>query len=1201
MLGSIFVPTPSVINNWNTLNTLPIVETAPRSVPLSIFVRYPSESLYDRTISLSVGFPQTDTLILVMQLGQDIQKVERFLAEIYSKRAASTPLFSYLEKVKAEKKLKDYPPEFLSEKGQNIAKSLNKPTIDFLQKIRNETTGIVQNLSALFSNDNIWMTGKYSEALIDHISILIFKLTALEQLLQVKSSIINDVTNFLKLAKDQELSESIMKLRMWITSKNSITHQIRDTGKNIPEKSFKAMFKIISSFLRKKIEDDDFIYPEMQYVYLNMFIFMLQYYKQQQEIEIKKNSDNKKPKYVLKELSDEMKNFIKCIIIKYPILLIFFEYASDTGSAIPESMKTTSHKTSIQETAKYAPPTLDSLLVDLRKYYSKLSNNITRILFHEPNPSEAEELSNCLVATLHIVAASLNSVHEIISKSLAFPPPVPPGMENKQMTKFELSMKYGFKNDLQMILLILSISRSIKEVIISNLPLVQQYINYYVQYYFQNFAYNKLPPAIVRSSKCEELKKILEKIRALIGFFNDNDFPIRPEAKKYGKLTPNVPNCAPHISIVEIVRIQLQNLINPENPLTAKKSVLSSSELASEDRKEIEQFLQNTKSFGDILALSDTIDVIFDQSSMFFKETYLDIEKVNFFPASTSLPIILSEYALENYQKPELTNALFFPLSIYDDAASTALRYLKSKYLYDEIKAEAEICLESITRSIADSAFHPIWKFAAVRSLSKSMSSSLPNNSEITAMLNEGVSTIRIGVLLMQNQLFLLGCPIDTKDLIATRINALMYESIQKVFGLLNKDGILAIIAFKQILEILRSTHALLLDFGLPIMPFDDTLSIVLSTDTPNSLQSSFLLSISDHLQNYVLDDYYLLINPYRLIPRNYRKVDIKKIFKSNAGNLMQLILEPTTSFISTESFRELFWMLDDGAITILHNQLLLSIDDIFDDFIQLFSAVQSRLQRIKNSPIASSCSEVFDRFEGAYMHFIDDSDILKLFSVMSQLGNIFAISEMMDNAYALKRSSTDQITSFLFCKSPENPNAQSPELFALFDGQLKEQEKYFSSYKSTPTESEVIQPFLHKMLTQFSSFMYKNQNKFAETSTNLLDLTSLKGFAATWSILEFLFILRESIHKTNDNNNYQSFGDGVQLCAAAVLCYTDQVSLYRLLSIGSRIKSHSLTDFNTNKDSREKFFIAANDKFSSTLQYAISSYKPILDHINSR
>ena len=57
------------------------------------------------------------------------------------------------------------------------------------------------------------------------------------------------------------------------------------------------------------------------------------------------------------------------------------------------------------------------------------------------------------------------------------------------------------------------------------------------------------------------------------------------------------------------------------------------------------------------------------------------------FPIDMSLPWILVDHILES-QEASMMEYLFYPLDLYNDAASRSLYSLKRQFLYDEIEAE---------------------------------------------------------------------------------------------------------------------------------------------------------------------------------------------------------------------------------------------------------------------------------------------------------------------------------------------------------------------------------------------------------------------------------------------------------------------------------------------------------------------------------
>jgi hypothetical protein len=464
---------------------------------------------------------------------------------------------------------------------------------------------------------------------------------------------------------------------------------------------------------------------------------------------------------------------------------------------------------------------------------------------------------------------------------------------------------------------------------------------------------------------------------------------------------------------------------------------------------------------------------------------------------------------------------------------------------------------------------------------------------------SESLSAIRLSTILEQNQLSVLGCRVDTKALIAERLNDLMAAELKKTVDLTDAHGALVAVAVSRIIDILRATNELLMASGLPVMPFADHLSRALSTDTPNTLQSALLANVTDHMLTNVIADYYLLTYPLRAIPPAPPRIALSQLIAGQTGAIVEGMLLPTAAFITVENFRELFWLLNDGAIAILHAQIVQVLPGVFADFAAEYAQIASRLARIADAPIAMTCAQVFDRFEGAYRYFANDQSVISLLKFMAQIGNILGIAEMMDSAFALKTSTTTQVGSFLLGKNPTVPDdGREPEFFGMFDAHFKSVRDMMGSFYNSPAEGEALPPFQCGVLIVLAQQIKANLGLFAEKSRNLLDMRSMTGFASRWSVLDFLFCLMESTRKTKEEAGEEisgpgsvvQFGAGVILTAAAILCACRQRPLYKLLAIGERIKSHQLTDFNALKEERVKRYLAVSDWTRSSLTCALAS-----------
>jgi hypothetical protein len=275
------------------------------------------------------------------------------------------------------------------------------------------------------------------------------------------------------------------------------------------------------------------------------------------------------------------------------------------------------------------------------------------------------------------------------------------------------------------------------------------------------------------------------------------------------------------------------------------------------------------------------------------------------------------------------------------------------------------------------------------------------------------------------------------------------------------------------------------------------------------------------------------------------------------------------------------------------------------DQFTENYGNVGSRLIRIKDASLSATVLLVYDRFEGAYRYFLQDSGVQDLFEVMGEIGNVLAISEMMDNALLLKQQSCTQSADFVLNRrSDQKQGDQMPEFFTLFDSEFQESQSFFKHVVPPPSHDEVIPPFLFNAIAEMARSVLKSGGAFDETAADLMDLPALTGFAAKWSVLDFLFCLIEALRvdgsgKVEEQGSVTRFGEGVYLCAAAVLCITGQRTLFRAYSIGEKVAAHFETDFSCAvKSGRVRKYAIVNRLLSSGYQCWASVVQRIVDLI---
>lgn len=1209
--SGIILPSDQVIDQWNDLREFPIVGTAPRSVPLSTFVETPTAEFFNRVPAFAACTTCMMTVQYVNELGTYIDKMHTHFAYIYSLRPMTRGLFDALKESNAPVgKIFDTAVEML------------KKLTDSLTIIKTESESAVKRISEIFHLSDFWERGYYSNLLVDHISILLFKLFSLGKLCPTRRALSDDISNLRKLAQKDKTKDALIldtifapELRFWMSTPNSLRKQLVALLNDLPYTRIKLLFDVFWNRIRLSFTNNTIIYAETQTAYIVTLLFMMDLYSQRQQAEKNEPDRKKKDKLVLKEFKPEVFNFVRAQRTAHPALILGFEFAVDF-----DEFSTEFNFREDKEERRFDAK-LKENLTDLRKLFGDLSHQYSQITFSDtPGKDLVVNFVKLLPQVLQKLSFSIRTISELIIDKYNSTPDIevkiPTVSDQKQYKKlpasrYELAMRMTLiEDEREKIMQILALCRSIRELIVSNIPRLTQIISKYIEEQVQDFVKNQLEVALIRSVKVKEfMQNDIEKLRVFIGYFkNDKDLQVR--GTKKSDLIPhpiNEPTCAPYLSLIELLRTNIQTFINPENPMMAKKMMAKN--IAGDDLVDFQNFLNKSAHYVDLLRLDYSLNIVSDQSSLFFKEFFLDLYRNTgqvkeltsavYFPVTTSLPYILIDYAINHSNKQDLVGALFYPLSIYDDAAAQALKLLKSKMIYNEIKAESEICLTTISQMIADFAFKALQIYTTSRYFDQFNSNIMEDNME----KYDGASAMRIANILQQNQLFLLGQQIDIKGLFAERLNEVFSNNIEQHFKIVENHGVAGIVVFNRMMDVFREVHSVFLNYGIPLIQFDDLIRSVLHTDTPNSFSSLLLQDAASFITTEIVPKFFLHTNPYRFVPPFHQAKKINDFMKSN---LIPNILRQTTAFITVEHFRELFSLLDEGAIFILCSLVRDIVKSKFGELCSAYSELKTMVRRISDIPIGTGCHKAFDQFEGAYRSFITEPIVDKIFEAMRALGNIIAVAEMLDVAFALKRSSSQQILAYLFMTKPSDIDTKSDELFSLFDKKFQDCSKYFDGATVAPSKEEIAPPFMQNIIAELARTCQEKWSLFEEESSTILDFQSLTGFAAIWSVLEFVFCLKE-VHRKEDFSGGETkkntgafglFGEGVLLCAAALLCILRQQPLSRALSIGTRIVQQKRTDLAVLEDDVLNKYLVVYELVQNSIDYALSSISPAVNSL---
>ncbi|KAH0791904.1 Cytoplasmic FMR1-interacting protein [Histomonas meleagridis] len=1208
------------LQQWGDIDEKPVTGSVPRAVPLINLISYPKEDEYNYKVAIGTGLSSTLSIMQIYQLDYLIEIIDKHISYIYPLRSTTRGLEEALKKTN--------PPQT---KINPIATSMLKKLMNNFKTIKQHCDETISQISAVFHQQDFWFNGYYSDVFLDKLFYLIYRLISLGKLCPTRSALSDDISTLHKLIKPVDNSLVPMETRMWMNTPNAIKMSLLDQLSNLPYSLVLHIFNIFIRRITELLNEERFIYPNMETAAIISLLFIIDFFTKMQQ---KEKSDASAKKKVLREIPKTVIPLITKERAKHPALVLVFEFGVDFDQFITVA-------TDITQKLGGKPRlnvNLFSTLNELSECFTSVSQVISRITANDtPSKETVDRIITLLPKAFRLIGNSIHLLTEFVIDKHDHAPPAPTTTESEEegntnnkmpMSKYELAMRYGLSDDeRENIMQILALCRAFREMLTSDLPRLNSIISNYIQEEIQIFVKNELESALIKlktKMKDNTLSNELEKLRATMGYFkSDDEMVLKIRNKETPPLVTYEAHSPPHISLLQLLRSQLQMIINPESSIMSKGIFFSSLDKATIES--FTKFVKQSEFYYDLLQLEKTLNIVSDQSSLFFKEFFLDMyrkssemkshaksETAVHFPITTSLPYVLIDYAITHPEKQELIGSLYYPLSIYDDAASKALRYLDSRYLFEEIRAESEICLLTISKMIVDFVFEKLKNFFNQQFIDQYNNQLLKNGFDKIINTNNNDS-LRIIRILQQNQLFLLGNHIDIKSIYVSRLNEMFFNNISNNLKIITNYGILGLMIFSKSNSILEEMHKTFVNYGLQLTPFNDIIKTCLAITKPDSFRSKILEYIITHMIRKLIPQFFLHSNPHRLVPPLTGESTISKFLKSHKISIPST-LKQTASFVTVEHFRELFKYIDDASIVIIIQEIKNYIRELFKEFVSIYSETHGKIRRISNVSIATSCHKAYDMFEGAYRSFMYEKQIDELFGVMRSIGNAIAISEMFDYAFCLRRSSSQQISSYIYQINPGNiEEPLNDSFFSTFDINFSEYKKYFNGINVIPNKSEIAPPFMQEIISEIAKICTDKWELFDETSGNLFDFQSYRGFASVWSVLEYVFILKEVYSKESNNENeeenikkvnrgaFAQFGEGVLICAAAILCVTKQQNLAKMLSIGGRISQMRKTDLAILEEDVMPKFLAVEQLVEEAMSYSTSSIAPTVEAIYGR
>lgn len=1153
------------------LEAVDLTNTDASSVPQSVLVSYPNETCFDHSLYNSFDLSATLDMRLIRKSQVICGDVDEVISKFYAKRSISPILQKYL------------PPSATNEKAiSQMALPYITPMIATINRARDVCKEVGMHLHSILTQCTS-KPGCYSDSLFNSFCMVIFRLTCLDEVLNIKDSISSDLKCLASYLNEEDLKDiqkDLAEGSKWLDEPYRVWNQLFTVLKQASQIDFKKQISLIWTYLQMRLQQRSTTTPDLRFAMVSTVVFIVCF----------------NASHVMVAQYDT--DFLKAIVEGTPYIPLIHELSMNVLNVLSQHEGTKSYS--------FSPKSADAAheLRKLKIKFTKRSRKISNLISFDV---QIEDNYKWVIASVRKALRLINYTKGLLRKQyvekLANPPP-----GQLDMKGYERAIRHGYDGtNKRAVLQLLSLMRELHDLLKQNSPRIIQLLTASLHHAFQVFVKRDIARTFLNMKRNKQtLGKILENMRNISCDFLRFESPnlsekqgVKPEEYKITSRT-----ASPSPQLIELIRIQAQHITNSECEfMIPGQGVFSRSKAyRDEDEKNIKQFIADTVSWVDLIAYDQTLTLLTDQSDFYFKEVQLDQCKVVQFPVRASLPFTLCEYALENYQQPEITELIFYPLSIYDDAASSAIRRHKSQMMFEEIRAEASVCLETLSNIISEFCFNAFRTFASLRQLPEKLTDRLRNDHSKHWPVSYAY---RLRTLLQQNHYYLLTKQITLNSLVAPRVDKQVNEAVQQITNLSKEFGIASAHAIAHGIEALKDTHKILQDQGLSLMPFPDIEKSARWDNFPLTFQSKFFQDSIFHLFTAIIPKYSLMINPNRLFPPKKIQINSDTLGKNALGKILKDALDTSVAFVSMSHFSVFVRQLSEGTYTLLANNMRANVERIFASLLEDMRIVSSRMSRIKDSSYGTPANTVFERYEYSYKYLTLDPAIYKMLRSLNSLGNQMMVAEMMDEAFIMKQFTHTQYISFL--RSLNENNETRDEIDNIFDKQFQEAVHFIKNRQ--PTLSQKARGIMMNIcLDRLTMLMNEYVSDFKEMTISesngpiLPPVTNMIGFPAIWSVLEFVYCQMESnrVVKTKGDSEpegFHKYGNGVFIGSAILGLEIEQIPLMRILSIGRKIVTASEIDqYNSIPESVNKF-VSIFKYGNSVYEWALQFFKQHVSH----
>ncbi|TPX39959.1 hypothetical protein SeMB42_g06173 [Synchytrium endobioticum] len=582
---------------------------------------------------------------------------------------------------------------------------------------------------------------------------------------------------------------------------------------------------------------------------------------------------------------------------------------------------------------------------------------------------------------------------------------------------------------------------------------------------------------------------------------------------------------------------------------------------------EMQAFMDKSYFFPYMMDFTNMVQRASDLSDLWFKEFYLELCKQVQFPISMSLPWILTEAALESSNLEVMEN-IFFPFDIYNDAANRTLNALRSKFVYDEIVAEMNLCFDQFLFRICQKIFVHYKKAGAIMMLPPEIRLEM----EVQLHGCKEIPYESFVSILKQRELSILGRTLNMNELISQYMNQYLKRSIDVAIGRYESSDLTFIVELEALLASARETHKRMIQAGLSLDSFDSMLlemdeSVSMTCVNGRILTHTIQELIDCMVPNYAYNSVTtrFVRGPLSFIQELTRPPMTKSppMYLYGQKNIMTAFNAAHSlykDFIGHPHFAAIVRLCGHKGLPLIVAELFRHVDMLIQNTMTAYiNAIFKGIPQALKLPLFEyGTAGTFEYFSAHLKPLLSYKDFRpEVLQAFREVGNAILIvrmlEEVMTNEDSLMRIQTASILSQTDVPGTISSVKNLDEVLNTRDHILPFgfwADKVETLYK-LGTPSSLLRPFLLrlKVTLQQLSMEWKGD----PTSPMISILESPRAFFRIWSAIQFTFC---NAPAANEASTRVVFGEGLSWAGITFIHLLGQVGYFNALDFNF----HTLT-----------------------------------------